>query len=307
MGKVVYFNGQFVPDEKAVIPVTTHALHYGTGCYEGIRAYINAEEKCLYAFRVEDHFERFEKSCEVMHIKLPYSARKLTSIVLELLKKNFAETDIYIRPIAFKSDPAIGNFDLSKIKDSLAIYCIPLGRHYQDGKGLKVNISSWVRVSDNMIPPRAKITGSYANSCLAKTESALLGFDETIFLTKNGLVSEGSTENIFLVKNGKIYTPSENNDILAGVTRDTIIKICTRELNIGVFEKNISIKELLDADGVFFSGTGAEIAGVSEIDGRKIGGGKVSPVTEKIKKLYFDIVHGKNPKYRKWLTKVTKP
>lgn len=305
MGKIVFFNDKFVPENKAVVPVTTHALHYGTGCYEGIRAYYSEDEKSLLAFRIKDHFKRFENSCRVMHIKLPYSAEKLTQISLELLKKNFAETDIYIRPIAFKSDPAIGNFDLSKLKDSLAIYCIPLGRHYEEGKGLSAKISSWVRVSDNMIPPRAKITGSYANSCLAKTESALEGYDEAIFLTKDNFVSEGSTDNIFIVKNGKVYTPSENSDILIGITRDTVIKLF-KELGIEVIEKKITKDELFSADEVFFSGTGAEIAGVIEIDGKIIGSRK-GEITKKIKELYYDLVHGKNPKYSNWISKVKNP
>lgn len=305
MGKIIFFNGKFVAEIEAVVPVTTHALHYGTGCYEGIRAYYDAESESLLGFRIEDHFKRFERSCAVMHIKLPHSAKELTKIVLELLQKNFAETDIYIRPLAFKSDPAIGNFDLSKLKESLAIYCIPLGRHYEEGKGLSAKISNWIRVSDNMIPPRAKITGSYANSCLAKTEASLGGYDEAIFLTKDGFVSEGSTENIFIVKNGKVFTPSENSDILAGITRDTIINLC-KDLRIKFAEKSISKKELFSADEVFFSGTGAEIAGVTKIDGKNIGNGKVGEITEKIKKLYFEIVHGKNQKYSKWIFKVSK-
>lgn len=305
MEKIIFFNDKFVPEEEAVIPVTTHALHYGTGCYEGIRAYYDAEKKELLGFRIEDHFKRFENSCKVMHIKLPYSAKELTEITLKLLQKNFSETDIYIRPLAFKSDPAIGNFDLSKINDSLAIYCIPLGRHYEEGKGLSAKISSWIRVSDNMIPPRAKITGSYANSCLAKTESASEGYDEAIFLTKDGFVSEGSTENIFIVKKGIVFTPSENSDILIGITRDTIITLC-KDLGLKVSEKNISKKELLAADEVFFTGTGAEIAGVTKIDQQKIGNGKAGEITEKIKKTYFELVHGKNPKYSKWISKISK-
>ncbi len=304
MSKIIYFNGKFVDEKEAVVPVTTHALHYGTGCYEGIRAYYDAGSNSLLGFRIEDHFKRFENSCKVMHIKLPYSAKKLTEITLELLKKNFAETDVYIRPLAFKSDPAIGNFDLSKLKDSLAIYCIPLGRHYEEGKGLSAKISSWIRVSDNMIPPKAKITGSYANSCLAKTEASLGGYDEAIFFTKDGFVSEGSTDNIFIVKKGKIYTPSASNDILVGVTRNTIVQLCG-DLKINVMEKNISIRDLMEADEVFFTGTGAEIAGVTKIDGKNIGNGSMGEITEKIKKAYFELVHGKNPKYSKWISKVS--
>lgn len=304
MEKIIYFNGKFVSEEKAVVPVTTHALHYGTGCYEGIRAYYNSEKKCLFVFRLEDHFKRMENSVKIMHIKLPGSAKELSKIAIELLGKNYSETDIYIRPLAFKSDPAIGNFNLSKVSDSFVMYCMPLGRHYKNESGLKANISSWIRVSDKAIPPRGKITGSYANTCLAKTESSLLGFDEALLLDSDGNVVEGSAENFFMVKNGTLITPPASSDILAGVTRDSIIEIARRELNLKVSERNIKKEEIYTADEIFLCGTGSEIAGVSEIDGKLIGDGKIGSITKKIKKFYFDIVHGKNPKYLKWLTKM---
>lgn len=304
MSKTIFFNGKFIPEEKAVVPVTTHALHYGTGNYEGIRAYYNGEKKCLYIFRLEDHFKRMENSVKIMHIKLPGSAKELSKIAIELLQKNFPETDIYIRPLAFKSDPAIGNFNLTKVSDSFAMYCIPLGRHYGKEEGLKVNVSSWVRVSDKAIPPRGKITGSYANTCLAKTESAILGFDEALLLDSDGNVVEGSAENFFMVKNGQLITSPTSADILVGITRNSIIEIAKKELNIEVLERNITKKEIYEAEEIFLCGTGSEIAGVIKIDGRIIGDGKVGPMAGQIKKLYFDIVHGKNPKYSKWLTKV---
>ncbi len=303
--RIFYFNGKFVPEEEAVVPVTTHALHYGTGNYEGIRAYYSEEEKCLFAFRVEDHFKRMVESTKIMHIKLPGDPRELTQITIELLKKNFAETDIYIRPLAFKSDPAIGNFNLSKVADAFTMYCIPLGRHYGKDEGLKVNISSWTRVSSKAIPPRGKITGSYANTCLAKTESSLLGFDEALLLDGEGFVVEGSAENFFMVKNNQLVTPPTSADILVGVTRNSIMEIAKEELGIEVVERNITRDEIFEAEEIFVCGTGSEIAGVSEIDGEKINDGKVGEITEKIKKMYLDIVHGKNEKYSKWLTKIS--
>lgn len=293
-----------MPEKEAVVPVTTHALHYGTGNYEGIRAYYSEEDKCLYVFRLEDHFKRMVNSTKIMHIKLPGTSGILSKIAVELLKKNFSETDIYIRPLAFKSDPAIGNFNLDKVKDSFAIYCVPLGRHYAKEEGLKVNISSWIRVSDKAIPPRGKITGSYANTCLAKTESSLAGFDEALLLDGDGNVVEGSAENFFMVKNGKLITPPSSADILVGVTRNSIIEIVEKELGVKVEERNISKAEIFSADEIFLCGTGSEIAGVTYIDKREIGNGKTGPVTGQIKKLYFDIVHGKNPKYLNWLTKI---
>lgn len=304
MGKIIYFNGKFVPEKKAVVPVTTHALHYGTGNYEGIRAYFSEQEKSLYVFRLQDHFKRMVNSVKIMHIKLPGNVKQLSEIAVKLLQKNFSETDIYIRPLAFKSDPAIGNFNLAKVGDSFAMYCIPLGRHYSKEEGLKVNVSSWVRVSDKAIPPRGKITGSYANTCLAKTESVQKGFDEALLLDGNGNVVEGSAENFFMVVNGSLITPLTSSDILPGVTRDSIIEIAKNELGRKVVERNIGGEEIYNADEIFLCGTGSEIAGVVAINGRTIGDGKVGPLTGQIKKLYFDIVHGKNSKYTKWLTKV---
>lgn len=306
MPKIIYFNGKFVPESEAVVPISTHALHYGTGNYEGIRAYYSEEEKALLVFRLEDHFKRMQESVKIMHIKLPGTAGVLSKIAIELLQKNFSETDIYIRPLAFKSDPAIGNFNLAKVNDGFAMYCVPLGRHYAKDKGLSVNISSWTRVSNKAIPPRGKITGSYANTCLAKTESSQLGFDEALLLDGDGYVVEGSAENFFMVKNGQLITPPTSADILVGITRNSIIEIAKNELGIEVVEREIKKNELFGADEIFLCGTGSEIAGVSEIDHKKIGNGEVGEITNKIKKLYFNIVHGKNPKYEKWITKVTK-
>jgi branched-chain amino acid aminotransferase len=304
--RIFFMNGKFIPEKEAVVPVTTHALHYGTGNYEGIRAYYSADDNCLYVFRLEDHFKRMENSTKIMHIKLPGTPKNLSGIAVELLKKNFSETDIYIRPLAFKSDPAIGNFNLAKVSDSFIMYCVPLGRHYQKDEGLKANISSWTRVSNKSIPPRGKITGSYANTCLAKTESAQSGFDEALLLDNNGYVVEGSAENLFIVKDGKLVTPPESADILVGVTRNSIIEIAKKELGIDVEERNISKNDLITSDEVFLCGTGSEIAGIVEIDGKIIGSGEVGEVTGKVKSLYYDIVHGKNEKYSHWLTKVEK-
>lgn len=303
--RIFYFNGKFVSEEEAVVPVTTHALHYGTGNYEGIRAYYNEEEKCLFAFRVEDHFKRMVESTKIMHIKLPGTPKELTKITVELLKKNFEETDIYIRPLAFKSDPAIGNFNLAKVSDGFAMYCIPLGRHYKKEQGLRANVSSWRRVSEAAIPPRGKITGAYANTCLAKTESSLLGFDEALLLDNQGNVVEGSAENFFMVKKGQLITPPSGADILVGITRDSIIEIVKKEMDLEVVERNIGKSEIYGAEEIFVCGTGSEIAGVTEIDNRMIGEGKIGPVTEQIKKLYMDIVKGKSSKYASWLTRVS--
>lgn len=300
-----HFNGKFVPEEEAVIPVTAHALHYGTGCFEGIRAYYNGDDKALYVFRLEDHFKRMGNSTKILFIKLPGSPNELAKITVELLQKNYSETDIYIRPLAFKIDPAVGNFNLTTLKDGFAIYTVPLGRYLKE-KGVRANVSSWMRVPDRAIPPRGKVTGAYVNTSFAKTESLLGGFDEALFMDENGHIVEGSAENLFMVRDGKLITPSLSDDILIGITRETIMTIAKNELGIETVERSIDRSDIYLADEVFVCGTGAEVTPVIEIDHRQIGNGEIGEITSKIRSLYFDIVHGKNPKYANWLTKVEK-
>jgi branched-chain amino acid aminotransferase len=306
MEQILYFNSKFVKESEVRISPMTHALHYGTGCFEGIRAYYNNDDKALYIFRMKEHFERFKKSCKLLFITLSQSVDELCEVTKKLVQKNFNETDLYIRPLAYKSDLAVSNFHLPSLKDSLLIYTVQLGRYLQAEEGIRVNVSSWTRVSDNSIPPRAKITGSYINTALAKTESVFNGYDEALFMDKNGHIVEGSAENIFVVKNGKIYTPYVSDDILQGITRDTVMKLCQEELGIAVEERSIDRSEIYQVDEIFLVGTGAEVSPVVEVDKRAIGEGKVGPIAKRIKKLYFDIVHGKNKKYQHWLTKVTK-
>lgn len=302
--KIIYYDGKFMPQEEARIPVTAHALHYGTGCFEGIRAYFSEKEKALFVFRLQEHFKRFQNSCKVLFIDLGLSVEELSKIAVQLLKKNFSETDIYIRPLAFKSDPAVGNFSLPTLRNSLVIYTIPLGRYLNTEKGIKAKISSWDRISDNAIPPRAKITGAYVNTSLAKTEALLLGYEEALLMDRHGHLVEGSAENLFIVKDGIVITPPSSDDILVGITRQTIIQICEEQLHLEVVERSIDRSEIYTTDEVFLVGTGAEVSPVVKVDFSPIGDGKIGEITGKIRKLYFDIVHGKNPKYSEWLTKI---
>lgn len=300
----MYYNGKFVMESEVHISPRAHALNYGSGCFEGIRAYYNTEQNALYVFRMKEHFERMMNSAKLLFISLPNTVDELCSITQDLLAKNFTTNDMYIRPLAFKEDTAVGNFTLSQLKDGFLIYTTPLGRYLPAEEGIRANVSSWMRVPDNAIPPRAKITGAYINTALAKTDSALAGFDEALFMDSNGHIVEGSAENIFVVRNGKIYTPPTSDDILMGITRDTVMQICKNEFGISVEEKSIDRSEIYQVDEVFLVGTGAEISPVREIDGRTIGNGKVGNISAKIKKLYFDIVHGNNPDYMHFLTKV---
>jgi branched-chain amino acid aminotransferase len=302
--EMIFIDGKFVLETDARVSLKTHALQYGTGCFEGIRAYYSEEDDVLYAFRIEDHFRRFLKSCHILFMKLPYSVEELTAFTIELLKKNYDKTDIYIRPFAFKSEPTVSSFNLQTLKTSVAIYTIAMGR-YLDTKGLKANISTWKRVNDNAIPPRAKITGSYINTALAKTESQLNGYDEALFLDESGHVVEGSAENIFIIRGNTLITPSISEDILQGITRETIMMLARDHTNLTLVERSIGRTELYQADEVFLVGTGAEVAPVIEIDKREIGTGKTGPHTEKIKDLYFKLVHGQLPEYKQLFTKIT--
>lgn len=303
--RIMFFNGKFLPEDEIKIPPTAHALHYGTACFEGIRAYYSEKDKNLFVFRLEDHYKRFFYSCKTLFIKLPFSTKKLAELTVELLQKNYSEADIYIRPLAFKSDPAVGNFNLPTLESSLLIYTVPLGRYLNTEKGIKANISSWMRVPDNAIPPRGKISGAYVNTALAKTESLQNGFDECIMLDRFGHIAEGSAENFFMVKNGVVITPPAYDDILVGITRETVILICEKELGLKVVERSIARAEVYSADEVFVVGTGAEVTPVVEIDKHEVGDGKIGPISAKIKDLYFKMVHNEVPGYSKFLTRVS--
>lgn len=303
--QIIYFNGEFMPENDAKISVRTHALHYGTGCFEGIRAYYSEKENALLVFRMREHYERLARSGKIMFMKLPHSVDELCDITRKLLEKNFAKQDTYIRPLLYKADPAVGNFMLPKLKDGFFIYTTPLGRYLNVEKGIRTNISSWRRIPDYAIPPRGKITGSYVNTALAKTESLLAGYEEALLLDNDGHVVEGSAENLFMVKNGKLVTPDLSDDILQGITRETIIMVASDEFGLTVEERSIDRSEIYQADEVFLVGTGAEVSPVIEVDGRVIGTGETGPITKKIKQYYFDIVHGQNKKYSSFITKVT--
>jgi branched-chain amino acid aminotransferase len=300
--RFIFFNGKFVPWEKAKVSVATHALNYGTGCFEGIRAYWSESQKKLFVFRLSDHIKRMKRSAKTLFLKLPVSEKEFQKIVVALLRKNKLKEDAYIRPLLFKSEEVIGKFDLKKLEDSFAIFTVPLGRYLNTGSGVKTIISSWRRIDARTVPPFAKPTGIYLNTALAKTEALARGVDEAILLNLDSSVAEGSAENIFLVKNKKLITPSLDQNILAGITRKTIIELAKKELGIATAERKIMKKELFLADEVFLTGTGAEVAPVIEIDGKKISQGKTGKITSRLQFLYFQIVHGENKKYRYWLT-----
>ncbi len=298
MTEYMFMNGEYVDAKVASIPVRTHAFLYGTSVFEGIRAYYNKEDNQLYAFRVQEHYERLLRSAKVMWMKTPYSIDEYCNITKNLLKKNDYKTDVYIRPTLYKSSQKVGP-TLTDNEDSFLIFTTPFGDYFDSDRGLKLCVSNWRRTSDNAIPPRAKVSGAYANSALIKTDAHEAGFDDAVVLSESGQVTEGSAMNIFLVINGVLTTSNTTDDILVGVTRNTIIELA-KELNIPVKERAIDRTELYLADEVFCCGTGAQIVPVESIDHRMVGNGKIGKITKQISDLYFDVVRGKVEKFRNW-------
>ncbi len=303
MPKYAFFGGEFVPIEKAKVSIMTHAFNYGTGCFEGIRAYWNEEEEQLFIFRMREHYERFHRSCGILHIELPYSVEQLGEITVDLLRKEDARTDTYIRPLAYKATEGIG-VRLHDLEDEFALFALPFGKYIEKEEGANVCVSSWSRISDNAVPARAKITGAYVNSALSKTEAVLNGFDEAIVLTSDGHVSEGSAENLFIVRNGVLITPPVTEDILEGITRATMIQVAREKLDLETVERKIDRTELYVAEEAFFCGTGVQVAAIATIDHRPVGTGKLGPIVKGLRDLYFDIVRGKVEDYRDWCTPV---
>jgi branched-chain amino acid aminotransferase len=299
----VWFNGDFARYRDAKLGVMTHALHYGTGCFEGIRAYWSEEAGRLFTFRVPEHFDRMRNSAKILHMRLPMGTAELCEITTELLRRNGYREDVYIRPLCYKSSEEVG-VRLHNLQDGFLIYTTPFGAYVDIDKGIRCMVSTWRRIDDNVAPARAKCTGIYVNSALAKTEAIENGFDEAIMLTHEGHVSEGSAENLFLVRGGTFVTPPASENILEGITRSTLMHLVTEELGLDVVERSIDRSELYVADEMFLCGTGAQVSPVVEVDRRVIGDGEPGPLTSRLQTIYFDICKGGNPKYRDWLTEV---
>ncbi len=297
-----FFDGKIVPLKDARINVMTHAFNYGTGCFEGIRAYWNEDAGQLYGLFLREHYDRFLRSCKILRITLPYTAPQLVDLTLEVLRRCGYKQDTYVRPLAYKADQIIG-VRLHDLEDALTIFAVPFGTYIDIEKGLTVGTSSWRRVDDNAIPARAKITGSYVNAALAKTEAQDAGYDEAIVLTHDGHVSEGSAENLFMVRDGILVTPPASDNILEGITRASVLQLA-RDLEIPTVVRSIDRTELYVCDELFLCGTGAQIAPVTSIDHRAVGDGAIGPVTSRIKDVYYAAVKGKVARYKNWCTPV---
>lgn len=300
MPSYTFFQKQYIPLEEAKIGVMTHALHYGTALFEGIRGNWNDEQQQTYIFRLKEHYERLANGCHLMKIDLPYSTEKMCQITVELVVRCGFKENIYIRPLAYKSSQALG-VRLHDLEDDFLVLVIPWGP-YLDMDKARCAVSSWQRPADNVIPPQAKITGIYVNNALAKTEAIENGFDEAIMLAPDGHISEGSGENIFLVTGSRLITPASYNNILMGITRDTVIELAQNELGLEIIERPIDRSELYTADECFLTGTAAHITPVAEIDHRQIGNNEVGEITRKLQNIYSDVIRGNNPKYLNWCT-----
>src|SRR5215212_1760894 len=224
-----FFQGQYVPLADAKISVLTHAFGYGTGCFEGIRGYYNADHDQVYVFRLAEHYQRLAQSARTLMMDMHYSVDELSEISLECIRRSNLHEDVYLRPMVYKSTAAIG-VRLHDLDDDVVVIMVPFGNYIDVDRPLKVGVSSWRRVDDNMIPARTKITGAYINSAFAKSEALLNGFDEAIMLTAEGHVSEGSAENLFMRRRGVWVTPPITENILEGITRDTVMTLLRDEL-----------------------------------------------------------------------------
>ena len=299
MASYAYFEQKVVPLEEAKISVMTHAFNYGTACFEGIRGNWNAEDEQIYLFRPREHFERLRASCRILKIGWRYDIDELIQIAAKLVRLAEYREDCYVRPLAYKSGLVVG-VRMHNVGDDLLMFTTPFGPYLDVEEGARCATSSYRRVDDLGIPARAKPTGIYINSALAKTEANENGFDEAIMLTHEGHVSEGSGENIFIVDEGRLVTPPRSDNILVGITRSSVIELAAAELGIPTIERSIDRSELYTADECFMTGTAAHITPVIEVDRRPVGDGRAGPITKQLMKLYFDACLGRLPNYAHW-------
>jgi branched-chain amino acid aminotransferase len=295
----VFYDGGFARYNDVRLGLMTHALHYGTGVFEGIRAYWNPKGEQLYLLQAAAHYDRMRRSANVMRMSVPHSTEKLVNFTLDLLRRNEFKSDVYVRPLLYASSEEIG-VRLHNLDHSFFIYAIPFGKYVEIEGGIRCMVSTWRRVPDQSLPARAKVTGSYAQSALAKSEAVEAGFDEAIVLTVDGHVSEGSAENLFMFKDGTFVTPPVTDDILEGVTRNLIMRLIKDELGMPVVERSIDRTELYTCDELLLCGTGAQISPVVEVDRRPVGDGKVGEFTQELQSIYFGAVRGELPKFKDW-------
>ena len=300
ISELIWFDGKFVKHNNAKIPVTTHAIHYGTSIFEGIRAYWNGEK--LNIFRLDEHITRFRNSGKFYDITLNFSNKEIKNAIINLCKRNKIKTSCYIRPFYFVGQYGINLHVTKKAPTHTVIFCFPFGDLF-DKNGITACISKWRKFNDSSTPTQAKMGGNYLNSILATQDAKKRKFDEAILLDKDGNVSEAPGENIFIVKNKTLITPPLSSSALDGITRKSILEY-SKIIGIKSKIKKITKDELKKADEVFLTGTAAEITPVIKIESKKIGNGKVGQITEQVMSTYSEIVMNNNKKFSKWLTNV---
>ncbi len=303
MGRFAFFEGAIRPYSEAKISIATHSFNYGTACFEGIRFYWNESKRKCVVLALREHFQRLFQSIKILKIELPYTIDQLCQITLELLRKEGYQEPGYIRPIAYKKDETIG-VRLSGLGGEIAIFTLTFGSYYRNEEDVRAVISSIRRIDDCAIPARAKITGAYVNSALAKDEALATNFDEAIVLNSNGRVSEASAANLFLVRDGLLITPPVTENILEGITRKIVIMLAEKELGIKVLERPVDRSELFIAEEVFITGTACNIAAITFINGQPVGKGKIGPITKKLREIYCQLIKGGLEKYSYLITEV---
>lgn len=298
-----YFEGQIVPYRDAKIGILTHALNYGTAAFGGLRGYWNAAQKQLYVFRPHDHYTRLLNSAKMLCMEFEHTPEHLTAITLDLLRTEGHQQDVYIRPLVYKSEEAIG-VKLHGVADAISIVSLPFDRYVANDTDAHVTFSSWRRVDDNVIPARGKISGAYANSAFIKTDALRSGFDEALVLNEDGHISEGSAENIFMVRDGVLITPPITDNVLEGITRRSVMALAAQEIGIPVVERSIDRTEVFICEELFMTGTAAQVTAITRVDYRAVGDGKMGPITTQLRELFSQTVRGQNPNFSTWNTPV---
>lgn len=296
----IWMDGELVEWDKAQVHVLTHALHYGSGIFEGIRCYSTPDGPAV--FRLREHMERFERSGKMLFMELGYSVDEMVEAVLETIRANKLPA-CYIRPLAFRGYGVMG-LDPIPAPVNVTIACWPWETYMGEEaltKGVDVGVSSWRQRGINSLPPAIKATGNYLNSSLARIEANRHGYNEAILLNEEGKVCEGTGENLFIVRDGVISTPPISDGLLAGITRESIMVIADN-LDYGVIEESLVRTDLYTADEMFMTGSAAEVVPVRSVDGRVIG--DAGPITLELQKKFFDVVHGADPDYEEWLERV---
>ena len=301
--KHAFFQGKIVPYSEAKIGVATHAFNYGTAVFGGLRGYWNEEKKKLFVFRPLDHYRRFLNSCRIMCMEFNHTPENLTALTQDLLRQDAYQQNVYIRPLAYKADEVIG-VRLHNLKDELTIFTIPFEQYIKNDTAAHVTISSWRRIDDNVIPARGKISGAYASSALIKTDAARAGFDEALALTQDGHLTEGSAMNIFMLRDGVLVTPPVTDNILEGITRRSVMELAEKELGLKVVERPIDRSEIYICEEFFLTGTAAQITAVTKVDHRPVGKGVMGQVTDSLRKMFDEVIHGNNPAYAHWTVAV---